>query len=52
MRFQSPSLSSCRCTGSVDHNEHLFANRIRKQELPPRFRQPAQKSDLVIEDTP
>lgn len=52
MRFQSASLSSCRCTGSVDHNEHLAANSIWNPRLQPRFRQPVQESDLAFEDTP
>ena len=52
MRFHSASVSSCRCTVSVDHIRQHRANPIRISELQPRFRRPARTPDLAIGDTP
>jgi hypothetical protein len=52
MRFHSASLSSCRCTVSVDHTRRHLANPIRNSTVQPRFRTFPGNLDLTIRDTP
>ena len=52
MRFHSASVSSCRCTESVDHTRRHLANPIRNSTVQPRFRTFPGNLDLTIRDTP
>ena len=52
MRFHSASVSSCRCTVSVDHTRRHLANPIRNSTGQPRFRDLPRTPDLAIRDTP
>jgi hypothetical protein len=52
MRFHCSSVSSCRCTVSVDHTLRHLANPIRNSTVQPRFRDLPETLDLAIRDTP
>jgi hypothetical protein len=52
MRFHSASLSSCRCTVSVDHTRRHLANPIRNPTGQAGFRDLPRTLDLAIRDTP